>query len=623
MSALTFDPTLPVFDENGKYHKNTRQANIPNPVSYLEISNKTVMERFFYTTFINYRILPELSAKAQFGIDRNQSENYYYISKEHILGASFNGNAQRAENMNTNYQFQFLINYIKTFGENHNLSSTLGSEYMKYKYEGMDISASNFPYDGALWNNLGLGANRPLVGSWGGSSEVLSHFLRLSYDYDFKYFITTNLRIDGSSNFSPENQYGFFPGISVGWDLARESFMESSSAWLNQLKLRAGFGITGNDNIGTAFTDWYSPGYNTMWGGNTIISGVLLAGLGNPSLTWEQQKDLNFGIDFNIKDDRISGSIDLFDREISRILGSKNLVSWSPVSSINYNLDAKKQSYGAEFTLNTKNIQSKDLNWNSTLTFTYYRDRWLKRDPSYILAINEKPKQYFGELWYHKSDGLVPVGSTDPINNIPGTIKIIDSNGYLINDKGERVVDDNGKPQYSGKPDGKIDAADLQLIGINIPYTIGLGNTLKYKQFDLSVFAYGKFNQWKTNNTKTGMGGEDVHGLIVTVAANLEKHVLNRWNHDNLNGTEASSIQRQAIGGSGDFYLENASFIRIRDITLGYTIPNRKLRRLRIYCNIMNPFLITPYSGMDPETDSYMASYPNQRTFNLGVNLSF
>jgi len=622
MSALTFDPTLPVYDETGNFQKNIRQSNVPNPVSYLEISNKTNMERFFYTAYIDYKILPELSLRGQAGFDRNQSENYSYLPKSTIRGASYNGKAQRSENKNTNYQLQFLLNYIKTFGSNHNLSSTLGTEYMKYNWEGLGATATNFPYDGALWNNLGLGANRPAVESWGGNSELISYFLRVSYDYNYKYFLTVNLRVDGSSNFSPVNQYAFFPGISLGWDISKEPFMGSSNDRLTQLKLRAGYGITGNDNIGTAFSDWYSPGANAMFG-NSIASGIILAGLGNRNLTWEKQEDINFGIDFGLFNNRITGTVDVFNRIISRILGSKNLVSWNPVSSISYNLDAQKQSYGAELTLNTRNIETSDFKWNSMITYTYYRDRWLKRDPSYILGINESPKQYFGELWYYKSDGLVPVGSTDPLNNIPGTIKILDVNSYLLDEDGKRVVDENGRPKYADTPDGKLDAADLQLIGINSPFTIGLNNTLNFKQFDMSVFTYGIFNRWELNRTKIGLGGPDVYGNIVATAANLSTDVLDRWNSDNLEGTGTSSLQAQTIGGSGDFYLENAWFIRVRDITLGYTVPQGKLKRLRVYFNMMNPFLFTPYTGMDPETDDYMASYPNQRTFNFGINLGF
>lgn len=270
--------------------------------------------------------------------------------------------------------------------------------------------------------------------------------------------------------------------------------MNSSSHWLNQLKLRVGYGQTGNDNIGTAFSDYYSPGANTMWG-NSIISGVRLAGLGNPDLKWEKQEDINAGLDFSLFNHRISGSLEYFNRTISRILGTKNLLSSNPVSTIAYNLDAKKQTYGTELTLNTKNIVSDKFNWNSDITFTYYRDRWLQRDPSYVLGINQSPKQYFGELWYYETDGLVEVGSTDPLNLIPGTVKIVDRDGYLLDDDGNRVLDNEGKPQRSGKPDGKIDDADKVKVGVNTPFTIGFNNTFNYGNFDLqftpTVFSTG------------------------------------------------------------------------------------------------------------------------------------
>jgi TonB-linked SusC/RagA family outer membrane protein len=628
LAALQFDPTLPVYDENGNFHPNVRSSIFHNPASILEMDNETRMERFMSTVHLNYKILPELSVRLQTGFDRNQSENYAYNPTSTISGKSTEGKADRSSNEKTNHQIQFLINYIKTFSENHNFSGSLGSEYMKYASEMLGVSAANFPYDGALWWNLNLGADRPSVSSYGSTSELLSYFLRLSYDYDFKYFLTANFRVDGSSKFAPDNQYAFFPGISIGWDLAQESFMISSI--INQMKLRAGFGITGNDDIGTAFTDWYAPGANTMWGSN-IISGVRLAGLGNPNLTWEKQKDLNFGLDFGFFKNRIFGSVDFFNREISRVLGNKDLVSFNPVTSINYNLDAKKQTYGTELTLNSRNIQSPDFSWNSTITFTYYRDRWFKRDPSYTLGINEKEKQFFGELWRYKSDGLVPLDTSDPLNIIPGTVKILDLDGYLRDSIGDRILDENGKAQYSGQPDGIIDAADLALIGVNQPFTIGFSNVLNFKRFDLTVFTYGMFNRWKTNNTKTFLGGGTAQSIVRT-SVNLQRDVLERWNSDYKEGNAPSSSQSFTAYGTGDFFLENAWFVRVRNITLGYTLPEfnlqkANLKQLRIFCDITNPFLFTPYSGTDPETDGFGANepgaYPNQRTYMFGIELNF
>ncbi len=624
LSALQFDPTLPVKDEKGNYQPNTRQSNFHNPVSILEINNETLIERFLSTANLNYNILPELSTRFQIGFDRNQSKNYHYNPTSTISGKSTEGRADRSDNENTNYQLQFLVNYIKTFFNYHNISGTLGSEYMKYTSEGIGSTATNFPYDGSLWWNLGLGADRPSVYSHGATSELLSYFLRFSYDYNFKFFLTVNLRLDGSSKFSPDSQYAFFPGISVGYDIAKEPFMASSM--INQLKIRAGFGITGNDNIGTAFTDWYSPGANTMWGSN-IISGVSLAGIGNPKLTWEKQEDINFGLDFSLLNNKIYGSVDFFNRVISRILGSKKLVSFNPVTQINSNLEAKKQTFGSEFTLNSKNIERPDFSWNSTITFTYYRDRWLKRDPSYTLAIYEKEKQFFGELWSRKSDGLVPINSSDPLNMIPGTVKILDLNGYLTDSEGNRILDENGKPKYLGEPDGKIDDADLVLVGVNQPYTVGFSNILNYKRFDLSIFTYGMFNRWKRNDTKNLLGGGGTHS-IVNPSLNLEKGALKRWNSDYQEGKEPSSSQTFASYGVGDFFLEKAWFVRIRNITLGYSIPKSniekvKIRQLRVFGDITNPFIFTPYSGMDPETDAWVGAYPNQRTYMIGLELNF
>ena len=213
------------------------------------------------------------------------------------------------------------------------------------------------------------------------------------------------------------------------------------------------------------------------------------------------------------------------------------------------------------------------------------------------------------------------------MNTIPGTIKINDVNGFLLDSDGNRVVDENGKPKYSGKPDGKIDAADLKKVGINTPFTIGFNNTMKYKKFDLAIDTYGVFNRWKVNSTRTTLAGPGV-AAIISVGSNLMEEVKDRWNSNNLAGGEPSSLQSTTKYGTGDYYLEKAWFIRVRNITLGYTLPNQilekaKISNVRVFANVMNPFLFTPYTGMDPETDNYVAAYPNQRTFSLGVQIGF
>lgn len=625
-AALQYDPTLPVYNEDGGYQINTRHTVVQNPVAFFEDQNISRLERLFTTANLEYTLFDGLSFKGQVGFDRNQSEGYFYTPRTTLKGAAANGIANRQENVSTNYQFQFLTNFRHSFGK-HDIAATLGTEYMKYNREGLNVQGSNFPYDGALWNNLVLGSFRPTIGSSGGRSELASYFLRTTYDFNSKIFLNVNLRLDGSSNFSPTEQYALFPGVSLGWDISKESFMGFSHRWLNQLKLRAGYGITGNDNIGTAFTDWYAAGSNIMWG-NSLISGIGLAGLGNPSLTWEKQVDINAGIDFSLFNDRIYGSLDVYNRVISRILGSKPLGSWNPVSTISYNQESEKQSYGAELTLNTRNVVATDFSWNSGLTFTFYRDRWLKRDPSYVLGINESEKQYFNELWYAKSDGLWPAGSTETLNGlpvIPGTIKILDVDGYLLDEAGARVVDEHGRPQYSGEPDGKIDDADQVKLGVNIPFNIGFNNTFNYKRFDLSIYTYGVFNQWKSNATLTTFGGPQIH-YIVEFGYNEVKDILNRWNSDNQTGTGASSLQMiSQTGGAGDYYLEKAWFVRVRSIALGYNVPFKikgSNKRLRVYGTVMNPFLFTPYTGMDPETDGYVGAYPPSHTYSLGVNFS-
>jgi hypothetical protein len=256
------------------------------------------------------------------------------------------------------------------------------------------------------------------------------------------------------------------------------------------------------------------------------------------------------------------------------------------------------------------------------LTFTYYKDRWLQRDPSYVLQIWESPTAYFNEVWHYKSDGIAPLDSTDPLNPVPGTVRVLDLNGYVLDEGGNRVMDDDGRPMYSGEPDGRIDAADLVFLGVNQPFTIGFNNTFRFRQFDFSFYAYGMFNQWSENFVRSRLGGYMTYS-IVDRGINLHTSVLDRFNSDYLEGTGVSSLQNTVSsfrsGGVGDYFMEKSWFIRMRNITLGYSMQTRRMGNIRIFGTVDNAFLITPYTGMDPETDTYLGSYPPQRTISFGA----
>lgn len=622
-TALSFPTNLPVRDEEGKFTSNPMLTDMDNPVSFLDMKNKTRTDRLMGHASLSYEVISGLTVQGMVGFDYASSQAYSYLPKSTRLGANAGGQADRSLNQKNDYQTQLRVNYNKDFKELHHLNVMVGTEFMSMNREGFKAGNKNFMTDSFLWNNLGLGASAaPTVGSSGSKSQTLSYVVRTNYSFDERYFITASLRVDGSSNFTKNHQWGYFPGISMGWDIARESFMESTRNVIDHMKIRAGYGQTGNDKIGAALSDFYKPGDKILIG-NTLYASTKLGGFGNPDLKWETQTDFNIGVDFSLWSGRLSGSVEYFNRVVSDILGERTLSSASELTKIVANMDSKKQTYGYEFTLNSRNITTKNFSWNTTATFTYYRDRWLKRDRNWVPDINDSPKAYFNELWYYESDGLVQVGDKLPYTDkpIPGTVKIKDLDGYLLDEGGNKVLDENGIPKRLGRPDGKIDNADKRRIGVNAPYTIGLTNNLRYKNFDLNISAYGVFNRWMTNSTLQML--TNVNDL--KLGNNIMDKGLNSWSSDNQQGYYPSANQSASRFGVGDFYVEKAWYIRISNIDLGYTFPLQKykINNLRVYASLRNPFLFTPYEGLDPETDAREASYPNSRTYSIGLQFNF
>ncbi len=622
-SALGFNPTLNVKDENGNYVLDPSQSFVPNPVSLLEMDDVTKNEDLFVNSFLEATPLDGLTLKLSAGFNRNWAYRNTYLPTTTLWGASEGGKAARFHNGKQDYLFNFITNYSRTIAEDHTFNLMAGYEYQKFIWEGFNAGNSRFPYDGIKWYNLNLGEReKPIVGSYGGSSEIASYITRLNYSYKSKYLLTANLRVDGSSNFAENNQWGVFPGVSLAWRLTQEPFMENLG-WISNLKLRAGYGQTGNDDLSGVLT-YYTPGWNYGFG-SISKSGIGLANIGNPDLKWETQTDLNIGLDFGFWNNRLSGTIEVYDRVVSDLLGDKPLLSYQAITKIKSNLDAEKQSRGIDLQVSSVNFDNDNFYWGTDLTFTYYRDRWRKRDASWKPDINSEEQAVWGAMWTYLSDGLVAVGEEIPHmpGAIPGTVKIKDVNGYLVDENGGRVLDESGKPQYSGAPDGKIDRADQVKIGYNVPIPVGLNNSFKYRNFDLNVFVHAMFNRWAVNGDRYFYGAESFR---INNGANVIDEVKDRWTFDKQSGTLPSIFQANSAYGVGDYFQEEAWFIRLKNISLGYTLPKHILPagfdNVRVFADAQNLFVITPFSGTDPETGSNVA-YPNQRTFTAGVEIKF
>lgn len=624
-SAVTFPTFLNIKDENGNYVLSPYQAFLPNPVSLLEIKDQSSMERGFVNGYIQLEPIKGLKLKYNIGADRNIARRNTYLPNSTLYGAKTSGSAS----INYNEKLDFTTSAIATYDlkicDEHSLSLMAGFEYQKFDNRSSGMTNSNFITDSFLWNNIGSGeAEKPSVWSSGGVDKIASYFARVNYSLQDKYLVTASIRTDGSSKFSKNKRWAVFPSLALAWRVSEEKFMKNLKPYLSNLKFRVGLGQTGNANIANNAFAAYGIGVNgtnSYVFGNRLSKGVYASRLENMDLTWETTTELNIGLDFGFFNNRLSGSVEYFDKEIKDLLSTKSLMSYHEVNSVAANI-GKTQSRGLELTLNTTNIDTRNFKWSTNLTFSFYRDRWKERDPNWKPNIYEKENAFIRNRYGYIADGLCQPGEKVP--HMPGLeagqVKIKDINGFLVDDQGNRVTDDKGRFIYSGKPDGKIDDADIFDFGCEDPYSFGFGNTFCYKNFDLNIYFYGMFDRLLEDPNVSLKYGHDLGnnqgGLV---------DIMNSWGRYNMNSKQPSLFPSSY--GYGNYFWENAWFIRCKNITLGYNFSNKLIKKVcqkaRVFVEVQNPFIITSYSGLDPETDTYVAAYPNVRTFTCGIDMTF
>ncbi len=602
--AVTWSPLIPVYDENGDYSTNSHQPTSPNPVSMLEITDKTTKDRALLQGYVQVEPVKGLVLKANLGIDRQYQKRKNYLPTTTLEGANRNGKAYIAQSDRNDYLLDLTANYRKDFNYHH-LDVLAGYSYQQFNYEEFCAGNEDFFTDSFLFNNLAAGEYAtPTVGSNANKSSLASGFARLNYSYKGKYLLTATVRADGSSNFNPDYRWGFFPSVSLGWRFSDEPFMEKVS-WISDGKLRASWGQTGNYNIGNRVQNLYTvPGGFIDAIGGVGNKGAYPSQLGNPKITWETTTEVNVGLDLGLFRNRVTLSAEYFYREISDILGITPLPYYTFLSSMSANTGTT-QSQGFELTLNTVNITNRDFEWTSNFTLSLYRDRWLKRDPNWNPHIYENETDPIRSIYTYVSEGLLQAGEPAPAHQpglLPGQIKIKDVNN-----------------------DGKLDDNDTEFIGSSDPaFMFGFNNTLKYKNFDFNIYFYGQvgvtswgsyYDTWAYN------GGNLLYEGAVPVS------FWKTWRHDNQDATYPAPWGHSSYWDA-DFFLKKMTWIRCRNITLGYTVPIPKniLDRFRVYFEVNNPFYIATngWTGLDPETGGGGGyDYPNVRSFNIGIDITF
>lgn len=631
-SAIQMSPEVKAYDaETGTYPVNPLLPKLPNPYSLLTNTDRGRTNRLIGNVYLEARPVDGLLLRGALGVDHAQLDRKTYQPRTTVNGNANGGVAYIYNTNNDQYLAEATATYHKTLADIHNVNFMVGASYEEFNHDISELGNNNFLTDAFLYNNLDAGTGTKIVKSNATKNKMESYFMRASYVLMDRYLFTGTMRADGASVFAKNKKWGYFPSASVGWLVSEEQFLKQTT-WLSNLKLRLSWGQTGNADIGTnAFASFLAENAYVNSDYKTEI-GVRKGKIENPDLKWETTTEWNFGLDFGFLKGRISGSVDIYQRTISDLLNYRLLNSYQELPRVMSNV-GKTQGRGIEFALNTRNIQTKDFSWSTDFTFTKYKDRWKERTPDWKPAIYERVddpiRPIYSRLYDHILQAGEPVPAAQP-DLRPGQIVIKDVDGYQRDAAGNPMTDADGRFMLTGAPDGKIDDADTKLIGSLDPgWLAGLNNVFRYKGFELSFMFNGMFDR-KIENPTMAAYGINCSGAIG--GGNGLRTNLERWTPTNPSTKYPSAFFGMGRGSYytwGDFFYQDAWFIRLQNVSLSYQLPQAWLSKigfisgLRLHASANNLFVITPYDGLDPETDAYAAAYPNARTYSFGVNISF
>ncbi|RYG18833.1 MAG: SusC/RagA family TonB-linked outer membrane protein [Chitinophagaceae bacterium] len=595
-NALTLNPTYSIVNDAGKYSYINTGFFSNNPVENANlIKSEAEIKELDINGSLKMNILTNLSTTVTLSEISRSSKNLYFapstlssiVQANKITQTNF---ASQEQQENDQKNIEWTGNYSAEIGKNH-FKVLGGYSYSLYNYKRVYAQNYDFPFDTYLWNNLGsglynggaAGQGQSAVASTQNGSTLISFFGRVNYDYNNKYILTASLRREGSSKFGANNKWGNFPAVSAAWRISQEDFLKSSLPWVNELKLRADYGITGNQDFGNylSLLLYGGAGYFPFNGQYYQVYGP--SSNVNPDLSWEKSLNFNVGLDFSLLNSRINGSIDYYIRTNKDLLGSYTVPVPPNTQSTTFTNVGTMKNYGLELALNGEVVKGEDFSYNMNLTVAYNRNKFI----SFSNDI------YKGGTFQDVA-GLPAPGSPGNIQRIQeghsiGEFYTLRSAG--VNDAGALLV-------Y--KKDGSIVQANLasnddkQFVGNGLPkFIASFGNTFRYKRFDLGIFFRGTFG-YKIFNTSAF--------YIGTPSSQSDANVLKSAYDSSSKYSLLKSNATTSI--ASDYFLENGSFVKIDNVSLGYKQPlNIKyLKSIRLYAAGRNLHTFTKFTGGDPES---------------------
>ncbi|MDQ0108653.1 TonB-linked outer membrane protein, SusC/RagA family [Chitinophaga terrae (ex Kim and Jung 2007)] len=614
-ATLGAPPTLIPYREDGTVYPfadqfNGRYREIANPVGLSQILNRNTIRRTLANLYAEAKIVKGLTYRASLNADMGNTLNDYY-SPIYILGkAEVNANSGTASKGNvntTNWLHESVLTYNRDFGA-HSLKFTGVYAIQSNMYNDNTINANGLPNDATQNEAVQLAVNRT-VSSNRSKESLTSYMGRINYGYADKYFLDITARYDGASKFGENHKWGFFPAVAGAWRIIEEPFLKNSRVF-SDLKLRASFGQTGNAGAISPYQSLALEGSGSNYQFNHIYTvGISPTGIPNADLRWEKSTQANVGVDIGLFEDRLSIVADLYNKKTKDLLFVKNLPLSSGYTSITGNF-ASIRNKGVEIAANARLLTGK-LKWNMNVNFSVNRNELLSLEggmnefvlsPYSVLRVG----QPLGIFKTYVFNGIYQTGET-----------VLPGSGSRIG--GVKVADLNNDKQITGD--------DQTITGnANPSFLFGLSSNFTYRNFDLSFFLSGvqgnKVFNLSRYTFENGLGGRNVlEGLV------------NRWSPTNPSNEYANGFQGGRLPIS-DRFVEDGSYIRMKNITLGYKLPPIKyLTNVRVYVSANNLFTITNYSGYDPEVNSFGGSntligvdnlvYPMSRSFLVGLQVGF
>lgn len=620
-SSLYQDPTMPVRNAEGTYFRPV-STQIGNPKALTNIDDEEQTDRTLAGIYTEYDFLDNLTARINFGSDTQTSRRDTYNPTLTNRGEDAGGIGSVSSVRSTNYLVEGTLNYQNEISNHFNLNLLGGVTYQEFATELISGQAQGFPSDGFRVHSLQTGISATNLAMTNKSKhQLLSYLARANLTYDDKYLFTGTIRADGSSRFGEGNKYGYFPSVALGWRLSEEFFSDSES--LTDLKLRVSYGITGNEAIGN-YTSLSLLGFGGQAIlGDNLVSGISPIQIANPDLKWERTEEFDIGLDYELWEGRLRGSVDYYIKNTSDLLMNLPIPITSGFETSLQNV-GEVQNKGLEFEIHFSSNHSHNFMWSSSFNLSTVDNE--VKDLGPLQQIRQ------GHPWLFFPDFTV-IQEGDPINayygyQVEGVFQMDDdiaNSAQPLAKPGElKYKDING--------DGQITPADQKVLGSPFPdVTFGWRNNFSYKNFDLNIFINASIGNEVYNGNAT-----DSFYPVSFRRNRIADHYLNRWSPDNPTNKYPSFLPPEVSYGdiNNSLSVQDASYLRIQNVMLKYNIPTGTraiLRNANIYISVENLLTITDYEGYNPDVSSFGDSnivldynaYPLARVYSLGLNLEF